>query len=124
MASDWYIALPYEASQEAWTSSLTHFYMTTTQKFPAALQHTYPTVDRLGDKVVHDGGDGGVQHKRHLRWELLSCSQSQELSQCANLTPDWLHKSERPIRSRLCSLTQLLTMTTAQKFPSRSLVGN
>ena len=53
--------------------------------------------------------------------KLLSCSQSQEMSQCSNLAPDWLIKSEQPIRSRLCLLTQLLTMTTAQKFPS--LVG-
>ena len=48
----------------------------------------------------------------------LSCSQSQELSQLANLAPEWLIKSERPNRSRLCSLTQLLTITTTQKFPS------
>ena len=53
-----------------------------------------------------------------LRRELLSCSQSQELCQLANLAPDWLIKSERPIRSRLCSLTRLLTITTTQKFPS------
>ena len=54
-----------------------------------------------------------------LRRELLGCRQSQELSQWAVLAPDWLNKSERPIRSWLCSLTPLLIMTTTQKFPSR-----
>ena len=53
-----------------------------------------------------------------LRRELLSCSQSQELSQWANLAPGWRIKGKRPIRGRLCSLTQLLTITATQKFPS------
>ena len=56
-----------------------------------------------------------------LKRDFLSWSQSQDFSQCANLAPDWLIKSERPIRSRLFSLTQLLTMTTSQEF--QSLVG-
>ena len=37
----------------------------------------------------------------------MSCSQSQELSEI-----------EQPIRSQVSKLTQLLTMTTTQKFPS------
>ena len=31
--------------------------------------------------------------------------------------PDWLHKSEQPIRSQVSKLAQLLTMTTTHKFP-------
>ena len=53
--------------------------------------------------VVDDGrllGGGGGRWRR-LRRELLSCSQSQELSQLAGLASDWMIKSERPIRSRL-----------------------
>ena len=37
-------------------------------------------------------------------------------------SPDWLHKSEQPIRSQISKLTQLLTMTTTQKFPPLVLV--
>ena len=33
------------------------------------------------------------------------------------LAPDWLHKSEQPIRSQESKLTQLLTMKTIHKFP-------
>ena len=33
------------------------------------------------------------------------------------LAPDWLHRSEQPIRSQASKLTQLLTMTTTHKFP-------
>ena len=35
----------------------------------------------------------------------------------SKLAPDWLHKSEQPIRSLVSKLTQLLTMTTTHKFP-------
>ena len=37
------------------------------------------------------------------------------------MAPNWLHKSEQPIRSRVSKLTQVLTITTTHKFPS--LVG-
>ena len=36
---------------------------------------------------------------------LISCSYSQELCQLANKAPDWLHKSEQPIRSKVSKLT-------------------
>ena len=35
----------------------------------------------------------------------------------SKLASDWLHKSEQQIRSQVNKLTQLLTMTTTQKFP-------
>ena len=35
----------------------------------------------------------------------------------SRLAPDWLHKSEQPVRSQVSKLTQLLTMTTTHKFP-------
>ena len=50
----------------------------------------------------------------------MSCSQCQELGQRANLSPDWLPKNKGPIRSQVSSLTQLLTLTTTQKFPPLS----
>ena len=37
------------------------------------------------------------------------------------LAPDWLCKSEQPIRSQVSKLTQLLTMTTTHKFPTQSV---
>ena len=46
----------------------------------------------------------------------MSCSQCQELGQRANLAPDWLPENKEPIRSKVHSLTQLLTLTTTQKF--------
>ena len=33
------------------------------------------------------------------------------------LAPDWLPKSEQPIRSQVIKLAQFFTMTTSQKFP-------
>ena len=33
------------------------------------------------------------------------------------MAPDWVHNSKQPIRSQVWKLTQLLTMTTTQKFP-------
>ena len=42
----------------------------------------------------------------------------------SKLAPDWLPKSEQPIKSQLSKLTQLLTMTTTHKFPpQRALRG-
>ena len=35
----------------------------------------------------------------------------------SKLAPDWLRKSEQPIRNQDRKLTQLLTMTTTHKFP-------
>ena len=35
----------------------------------------------------------------------------------SKLAPDWLHKSEQPIRSQESKLTKLLTMTKTHKFP-------
>ena len=52
-----------------------------------------------------------------LGWKLLSCSQCQELGQRANLDSDWLPENKEPIRSQVSFLTQLLTLTTTQKFP-------
>ena len=37
------------------------------------------------------------------------------------LAPDWLHRSEQPIRSQVTKLTQLLTVTTTHKFPVQDL---
>ena len=51
--------------------------------------------------------------------KLLSCSQCQELGQRANLDSDWLPENKEPIRSQVSFLTQLLTLTTTQKFPSQ-----
>ena len=33
------------------------------------------------------------------------------------VAPDWLNKSEQPIRSQISKLTELLTMTRTHKFP-------
>ena len=41
--------------------------------------------------------------------KLLTCSHSQELSQCADLASDWLFILLQPIRSLVSPLTQLLT---------------
>ena len=49
----------------------------------------------------------------------MNLGRSQDLSQQANLAPDWLHKSEQQIRSQVSKLTQFLTMTTTHKFPSQ-----
>ena len=35
----------------------------------------------------------------------------------SKLAPDWLHKSEQPIRSQVSKMTQLLTMATTHIFP-------
>ena len=45
------------------------------------------------------------------------------------LAPDWLHKSEQPIRSQVSKLTQLLTLTATYKFslqvvPCSGLLGS
>ena len=40
----------------------------------------------------------------------------------ADLASDWLHNIKKPIRSRLCRLTRLLTKTTTQKFPSLNVL--
>ena len=47
-------------------------------------------------------------------FELLLWSRVVSTSQ---LAPYWLYRSEKPIRSQNSTLTQLLTMTTTQKFP-------
>ena len=39
----------------------------------------------------------------------------------SELAPDWLQKSEQPIRIQVSKLTQLLTMTKTQKFPFQVL---
>ena len=39
------------------------------------------------------------------------------LSQRSHLAPDKLFENVHPIRSQIISLTQLLTLTTTQKFP-------
>ena len=85
----------------------------------AGLDHA--VVGEKGHSLRFFGGAGSAS--RHLRRKLLSCSQSQELSQRAVLAPNWLHKIEQPIRSQLYLLTELLTLTTTQKFPSLGLVG-
>ena len=38
----------------------------------------------------------------------------------SKLAPDWLHKSEQPIRSQVSKLTLLLTMITTNKFPLKA----
>ena len=43
--------------------------------------------------------------------------------QRANLALDWFFVLRQPIRSQIGSLTQLLTLTTAQKFPSQLYEG-
>ena len=60
----------------------------------------------------------------HLGWKFISCSQSQELCQLADLASDWLFILKQPIRSRISSLTQLLTLTTSQKFPPRGWLNS
>ena len=52
-----------------------------------------------------------------LRRKFMSCGHCQELGQLAVLASDWLFTLLQPIRSQVSSLTQLLTMTTSQKFP-------
>ena len=63
-----------------------------------------------------------ASHVRRVRvpsqgWKLLSCSHSQESGQRYDIAPDWPHESEELIRSLVCLLTKLLTMTAIQKFP-------
>ena len=68
----------------------------------------------------------------HYRWphpgqphhnpgvEVNELKSSQELCQRgANQALYWLKENEQPIRSQISSLTQILTMTTSQKFPSQ-----
>ena len=54
-------------------------------------------------------------------YELYSLSTAVSTSK---LAPDWLHKSEQPIRSQVSKLTQLLTMTQTHKFPLQAHVGD
>ena len=74
---------------------------------------------------THWQPEGGIMeqergfHSLTQEWKLLSFSQSQELSQRPYLAPDWLYKSEKPIRSQVSLLTKLLTLTKTQKFPSQ-----
>ena len=51
--------------------------------------------------------------------KLMSCCQSQELSQPAGPAPDWLFTFRQPIRSQIASLTELLTLTRTPKFPAQ-----
>ena len=51
-------------------------------------------------------------------WKYMSCSSLSRVVSTSMLAPDWLHKSEQPIRSKL---TKLLTMTQTQKFPLQPL---
>ena len=69
-----------------------------------------------------EAGWGGVEAEAVLclGWKLMSCGQCQELGQFAVLASDWLQKNEQPIRSRISSLTQLLTMTITHKFPPQA----
>ena len=39
----------------------------------------------------------------------------------SKVAPDWLHKSEQPIRSQVRKLTQTFDMTTTQEFPLQSM---
>ena len=54
-------------------------------------------------------------------WEAINRAQGGKFMSCKELgqasAPDRLHKSEQPIRSQISKLTQLLTMTTTEKFP-------
>ena len=53
-----------------------------------------------------------VKAKLYQGWKFMSCSHCQELNRSTSkLAPDWLHKSEQPIRSQVSKLTQLWTMT-------------
>ena len=54
---------------------------------------------------------------RNLGWKFMSCSLRQEFGQLAALAPDWLFVLVQPISSQNGLLTQLLTLTTTQKFP-------
>ena len=47
-------------------------------------------------------------------YELKSLSR---VGSTSMLAPDWLQKSEQPIRSQVSKLSQLLTMSTTIKFP-------
>ena len=40
----------------------------------------------------------------------------------SKLAPDWLPKSEQPIRSQVSKLSKLLTMTATHKIPSQDVV--
>ena len=44
-------------------------------------------------------------------------SQSQESDHRTDKAPDWLHRSEQPIRRQPYLLTELLTLTKTHKFP-------
>ena len=67
---------------------------------------------------------GKENNDNYLRWKHLSCGQSQELCQLADLASDWLLTLKQLIRSRISSLTQLLTLTTSQKFPPRGWLNS
>ena len=54
-----------------------------------------------------------VHHPGMGIYELYSLSRVVSTSKPG---PDWLNKSEQPIRSQVNKLTQLLTMTTTHKF--------
>ena len=51
-------------------------------------------------------------------FELESSQEIGEFGQGANLAPDWSFVFRQPIRRQFGSLTQLLKLTTTQKFPS------
>ena len=50
--------------------------------------------------------------------KLISSSQSQELSQWADLASDWFFTIVEPIKNQISYLTQLWTMAKTHKFPS------
>ena len=47
----------------------------------------------------------------------MNFSQMSRVVSTSKLAPDWLHRSEQPIRSRVSNLTQPLIMTQSYKFP-------
>ena len=49
--------------------------------------------------------------------EIYELKSSSRVGSPSKLAPNWLHKSEQPIRSQVSKLTQLLTLTTTHKFP-------
>ena len=57
----------------------------------------------------------GYEDNRFAGTEIYELQSLSRVVSTIKLAPDWLHKSEQPIRSQANMLTQLLT--TTQKFP-------
>ena len=57
------------------------------------------------------------------RMEIYELQSLSRVGSTSMMAPDWLHKSEQPIRSQVRKLTQLLTMTQTHKFSLQIMNG-